>query len=844
MKKAIILFISLLFIRPAFASELLVPSQYLTIQSAIDAADDGDSVIVEVGTYTENINLRGKAITLRSSNPDNWQTIQSTVIDGNKNASCVVFNSGETSSSVLEGFTLVDGAGTNVDYNNGQITGIAGGAIFCLDSSPVIRHCNIKGNGLGKSGGPPERGFRAKNVNFGGGIALIGNCRATIENCFIANNYSDYYGPGIFIRSSDPEQAVSKITNCTIANNSSIDLYASSDSYELDCRDMRPVISNTIIWNWDQPSLLIADPSLVTYCCVRETHIFESDNNGDMVPYVLAGTGGNINRYPLFTWPDDVASASDYHLKSDSPCINTGDPDYVDSNGTDIDGHPRVMAGRVDIGADETVPGITVTAPSAGDAWTSGTKQTIKWSTYDAGTVDIWLSQDSGDTRESIEKAAPDTGSYEWQIPDTVNSETCMIFVEPNIFYTNVVCTPGGLFTIRPYSPGPVVDSYWLSLGGDFQRTGLSENTGPQTGCIKWQFETEGAVTASVTIGPEGRVYVPCEDGKLYALDHNGSLAWSFDANSPLISAPSIGPDGTVYVGSQQGRLFAVDINGNLRWTHDTGGFIFSSPAVSENGDVYAGSQDGTLYALKPDGSLLWTFKTKGPGEVPTGSIFASPAIGSDGTIYIGGLYDPNLYALDPNNGGIKWTCTFDSHGWPFASPVVAGDGTIYQVLLYDTNLYAINPDGGTIKWSVDLADTNSGLFDPGYSTDFPDADGWSEPVLGPDGTIYVSFDDPYLRAIEPDGSIKWAMSLGTLGGFTLTVGNSGKIYAAGDDGCLYVVDPDGEEIARLQSNGWLNHPVIAADNTIIVADPRDNSMYITYESNKVYMITSQCPEE
>jgi outer membrane protein assembly factor BamB len=77
-----------------------------------------------------------------------------------------------------------------------------------------------------------------------------------------------------------------------------------------------------------------------------------------------------------------------------------------------------------------------------------------------------------------------------------------------------------------------------------------------------------------------------------------------------------------------------------------------------------------------------------------------------------------------------------------------------------------------------------------------------------------------------------------------LTVGDNGKIYAAGDDGCLYVVNPDGEEIARFQSNGWLNHPVIAADNTIIVTDPRDNSMYIKYESNKVYMITSQCPEE
>ena len=40
-----------------------------------------------------------------------------------------------------------------------------------------------------------------------------------------------------------------------------------------------------------------------------------------------------------------------------------------------------------------------------------------------------------------------------------------------------------------------------------------------------------------------------------------------------------------------------------------------------------------------------------------------------------------------------------------------------------------------------------------------------------------------------------------------------------------------------------MNYPVIAADNTIIVADSRDNSMYITYEKNKVYVISSLCPE-
>jgi outer membrane protein assembly factor BamB len=367
---------------------------------------------------------------------------------------------------------------------------------------------------------------------------------------------------------------------------------------------------------------------------------------------------------------------------------------------------------------------------------------------------------------------------------------------------------------------GLVVKSTWKSLGGNFKRTGLSENSGPELGCVKWLFETDGPVSASITIGVGGRVHIPCEDGKLYTLDHDGSLLWSYDVNSPLMSSPTIGTDGTVYVGSKNGKLYAVDVSGNLLWTHTTDGPISSSPAVSEDGNVYVGSQDGKLYALSRDGSELWSFQTKGPVNVPSGSIFASPSIGTDGTVYIAGLYDPNLYALNPNDGSLKWTCHFESQGWPFASPVIAPDGTIYQSLLYDSNLYAIEPNTGTIMWESRGA-----------------TDGWSEPALGPDSTIYVSVG-PFLQALDPNGGIKWANSLRLASGFTLAVGNNGLIYAASNDGYLYVFNPDGKEIARFQSNGWPNLPVIAADNMVIVSDAEDYSVLITDAINTVWAIT------
>ena len=429
------------------------------------------------------------------------------------------------------------------------------------------------------------------------------------------------------------------------------------------------------------------------------------------------------------------------------------------------------------------------------------------------------------------------------------------------------------LLAVRPHVGGSAAgvagEPKWPSLGGDFRRSGRSDDFGPLAGGVRWKFETGGAVVGSVTVGSEGRIHVACEDGKLYTLNSDGAALWMLDVNSPLLSAPSIGSDGSLYVGDRAGKLYAVTPDGRLNWTSDTGDAVYSSPAVGANGDVYVGSSDGTLYALaKADGAELWRFETKGPGALPKGAIFASPSIGADGTVYIAGLYDPNLYALNPADGSVKWVCRFPANsvdastgGWPFASPVVAEDGTIYQTLLYDPNLYAIEPADGTIRWSVNLCDPR--MF--GGSTKAPTAsDGWSEPVLGPDGTIYVSLDDRYLRAVHPSGVLLWVTQLGSslddiygpgwsdvmvgppgatsseeTGGFTLTVDSSGIVYAASDSGNIYVVSPGSLVLGQFTTGGWPAFPVIAADDLLILADSKDYSSLEKEAKNAVWAIST-----
>ncbi len=386
---------------------------------------------------------------------------------------------------------------------------------------------------------------------------------------------------------------------------------------------------------------------------------------------------------------------------------------------------------------------------------------------------------------------------------------------------------------------------------------------GPEYGCVKWKFQTGGPVTASVALSHNKKwVYIPCEDGKLYALNaETGALLWSYDANSPLLGSPAVRPGDRVYVGTSDGELLAIGRRGRLLWTYATDGAIYASPVLAAE-RIYACSLDGLVYALTQDGNDLWTFETDGFATID-GAIFATPQIGPDGTPYIAGVYDPNLYALDANDGSIKWARNFEAPldpcdpnspmmvGWPFAAPAIAPDGTIYQTLLYNANLYAVEPQTGETIWLTDLAGTVVRLKDEQLDYEFlhvwyglgelPDYIGgykvidvkgknyrggsMSKPALGPDGTIYVAFGDAYLRAVNPDGTVKWAAHLGSVGpvtlvgGFTLTVDDVGLIYAASDDSNLYVVDPEGNLIAQFEGDGWLSHPVIARDGTLLVSD-------------------------
>lgn len=442
MKNTILIGLAALFIiaGSATAKDLLVPSEYKTIQAAIDDANDGDTVIVADGTYTgqgnRDIDFKGKAIIVMSETGP-----QKCIIDCQSNGRGFTFRKGEDANSVVDGFTITHGN-----------SGIGGGAVFCqVHSSPTITNCIIIANMGGPDGGGiycmtwcsptiSDCTINGNVANRGAGIycssksspkitncTISGNCASqsggglyccseslpTITNCIITGNVALESGGGLFCR----RKSSPKITNCTICDNK-----AQESGGGIICWDSSPKIKNSILWN-NLPTeiFLISGSPVVTYCDIKGG---------------WKGKGkGNIDLNPLFVMDGPYAVTGTW--TSENPeaaqCRRTNRATLVDSSANFA---PGQLVGELIYANDEEQKGYwqwrqsiitanTTTSVevifSVGGFWESGGDKGKKYRLIDyylqpgspcidAGTAEGAPATDiQGRTRD----AKPDIGTYE-----------------------------------------------------------------------------------------------------------------------------------------------------------------------------------------------------------------------------------------------------------------------------------------------------------------------------------------------------------------------------------------------------------------------------------------------
>ena len=185
-----------------------------SIQAAIVAAGDGDTVMVMPGTYVENLNLLGKAITLTSTEPNNPAVVEATVIDGNQDGSVITCDSREGPDTLITGLTFTNGAA------------LQGGGMYNYESSPTVTHCIFTGNtilhdgkggaGMYNGGGSPTVShctFKDNNGEGVGGGMHNNRSGPTVTCCIFTNNFASGSGGGMYNWMSRPTLSYCIFTN-------------------------------------------------------------------------------------------------------------------------------------------------------------------------------------------------------------------------------------------------------------------------------------------------------------------------------------------------------------------------------------------------------------------------------------------------------------------------------------------------------------------------------------------------------------------------------------------------------------------------------------------------------
>jgi outer membrane protein assembly factor BamB len=280
-------------------------------------------------------------------------------------------------------------------------------------------------------------------------------------------------------------------------------------------------------------------------------------------------------------------------------------------------------------------------------------------------------------------------------------------------------------------------------------------------GTIDWEFWSDPKIR-TLAIGPDDTLYVLMEDS-VNAFDVSGNIRWMYKDNVSFEDL-AIGPDGTLYLtmgfweeNSMRGLLALNGMNGEEKWFFPTNYGIYAKPAISLDGIIVVGTSKGILYGIDSIlGSEVW--------EYSSGVSINTPCtIGSDGTVFGRSHIDSDnswIFALDGRFGDEKWAVLLN--GRTQGSVLIGYDNTLF--VSTHNNLYAINQNNGELKWNIGSNDR--GFFNRGTA-------------IGDDNTLYILALDGIYFLDGKTGMEKWQVERVEVGDYpsSITLGEDGTVF-------------------------------------------------------------------
>ncbi len=325
---------------------------------AYAGASGCEEVVLKAGTYNENVDFNGLAVTVRSeSGPE------VTIIDPSVGLNVVTFDSGETSAATLEGVT---------------ITGGTTHGVYILNSDPTILDCIITGNAGTSGGGVYASGYdglfqgntvSSNTATYGGGLYLYSSSAEILGNWFEANTGSsqgaglwlhatalvannvvlDSVGHGLYLNAAGTSSRDdSDVLNNTIVDATSygvyLDYYYSSSTYYYPTTDF----INNIVYSSGSYDVYVygSDSRAFTHTTWQDNDVYGGSGYS---AYSQTGSNGNIAQNPSFT----DAAGEDFSLAWGSLCIDVGSDVSGYGLTDDFDQQPRTMGPANDLGAFE-----------------------------------------------------------------------------------------------------------------------------------------------------------------------------------------------------------------------------------------------------------------------------------------------------------------------------------------------------------------------------------------------------------------------------------------------------------------------------------------------------------